>query len=85
MGERPIEAAPGAREDEGASGVAIASLGFPVVFLTLLAHGVGIYVVRQGYWIPGPFADKAWTAILVVGIGAGLCLSACRGHALRRN
>ena len=84
MGERPIEA-PAAREDEGAPCVAIASLGFPIVFLTLLAHGLGIYVVRQGYWIPSPALEQAWTAFLVVGIGAGLILSAWRGAGLRRN
>lgn len=86
MGERPIEITTAGRgEGEGERCMVLASLGFPIVFLTLLGHGLGIFVIRQGYWVPGPTADTAWTALVAGGLVLGLALSAWRGTSLKRN
>lgn len=57
--------------------LALASLGFPVVLITLLLHGLGIFLVRQGIWLPGPSVDQAWTGLMMGGVALGLSLSAC--------
>ncbi len=86
MGERPIEITPAGRiEGEREPCLALASLGFPIVFITLLGHGLAIFVVRQGYWIPGPTADTTWMVLLAFGLTLGLVLSAWRGSSLKRN
>ena len=85
MGERPVEQ--GMRDvGEGeARCVALAALGFPVVLFTLLAHGLAIFAVRQGYWSPTPGADTVWSALVIGGVVVGLGLSACPAGALRKN
>lgn len=86
MGEPPIESTPAPRvEGEREPCLALASLGFPIVFLALLGHGLAIFVVRQGYWIPGPAGESAWMALVTVGITAGLLLSIWRGGSLTRS
>lgn len=57
-------------------GLALASLGFPLVLITLLGHGLGIFLVRHGIWLPGSTADLAWSTLLIGGVLGGLGLSA---------
>ena len=80
-GEGPPE--PAAATDREPACVAIAALGFPIVFLTLIAHGLGIFFVRQGYWMPSPAADALWTGIVVFGLVAGIAVSAWPAKGLR--
>jgi hypothetical protein len=82
MGERPADGTIGGRvEGEREPCGAIASLGFPIMFLALLAHGLAVFLVRNGFWAPGPLAEAAWTAIVGAGLAIGLVMSVWRGRA----
>ena len=55
--------------------LALALLGFPVVLITLLLHGLGVFIVRQGIWLPHPSVVQAWTGLKIGGVMLGLSLS----------